>query len=97
MGENTAKIRTADNPGDEPILVAQERLRKCPEEIIDGCWPPEKTKQCRRKKKPHIATSEKCLATLSIEETLKDTPLTVEEVCQETEPNLDPVIPVEPP
>ena len=45
VGENTAKVRRVDQPEDEAILVAQERLRRCPIEIANECWPPLKTKK----------------------------------------------------
>ena len=48
VGENTAKIRRVDQPEDEPILVAQERLRRCPVEVANECWPPLKTKKGKR-------------------------------------------------
>ena len=40
VDSNTAKICRVDKPDEEPILVALERLRRCPEEIGDECWPP---------------------------------------------------------
>ena len=44
IDSNTAMIRRVDKPGEEPILVALERLRRCPEEVGDDCWPPDKTR-----------------------------------------------------
>ena len=41
---NTARIRRVDRPQDEPILVALDRLRRCPDEIADEYWPPDKKK-----------------------------------------------------
>ena len=37
---NTAKICPVDKPESEPILVALDRLRRCPDEIRDKFWPP---------------------------------------------------------
>ena len=37
---NDAKIRPVDKPQAEPIFVALDRLRRCPEEIGDDFWPP---------------------------------------------------------
>ena len=39
---NDAHIRRVDQPQDEPILVALDRLRRCPEEIPDEFWPKDK-------------------------------------------------------
>ena len=39
---NTAKIMRVDRPQEEPILVAVDRLRRCPDEIGDEFWPPGK-------------------------------------------------------
>ena len=44
IDSNTAMIRRVDKPGEEPVLVALERLRRCPEEVGDDCWPPAKTR-----------------------------------------------------
>ena len=50
VGANTAKIRPVGTPESEPILVALNRLRRCPDEISDEFWPPT-SKKCPRKKK----------------------------------------------
>ena len=53
LGVNTAKIRRVDRPQDEPLLVAVDRLRQCPEELNDEYWPPAKGKPARKPtKKP---------------------------------------------
>ena len=36
---NDAKIRPIDKPSEEPIFVALDRLRRCPEEVPDEFWP----------------------------------------------------------
>lgn len=36
---NDAKICPVDKPDEEPIFVALDRLRRCPEEIGDEFWP----------------------------------------------------------
>ena len=33
-----------DQPDRDAIQVSLERLRKCPEEVADGFWPPDKVK-----------------------------------------------------
>ena len=38
---NNAYIRRVDRPQDEPILVALQRLRRCPEGVADEFWPPD--------------------------------------------------------
>ena len=40
LDTNTAKIRRVDKPQEEPILVALDRLRRCPEGVPDVFWPP---------------------------------------------------------
>ena len=52
LGANTAKIRRVDRPEEEPVLVSIDRLRRCPREVGEGFWPPDRS----RKKKLHIAT-----------------------------------------
>lgn len=39
VGTNTASIVHIDWPNDEPILVALDRLRRCPTELGDEFWP----------------------------------------------------------
>ena len=41
MDVNTAHIRRVDKPQEDTILVALDRLRRCPDEI-EGVWPPAK-------------------------------------------------------
>ena len=56
---NTAKIRRVDRPQEEPILVALDRLRKCPAEIPDEYWPPDKnTRKKRSRALRHSTTPE---------------------------------------
>ena len=38
---NNAYIHRVDHPQDEAILVALQRLRRCPDEIADEFWPPD--------------------------------------------------------
>ena len=50
METNNAYIRRIDRPQDEPILVALQRLRKCPDEVADEFWPPDsRTKKGKSK------------------------------------------------
>ena len=54
---NNASLCRVDKPQDEPILVALGRLRRCPEEIEDEFWPPDRDKPKRgrpKKKPPHL-------------------------------------------
>lgn len=39
---NNASLCRVDKPQEEPILVALSRFRRCPEEIKDEFWPPDK-------------------------------------------------------
>ena len=50
LDTNTARIRRVDRPQDEPILVALERLRRCPDEVPDEFWPPTKSTTQQSKK-----------------------------------------------
>ena len=43
MRPNTATIRRVDRPQEEPILVSLDRLRRCPQEIGEGFWPPNRS------------------------------------------------------
>ena len=38
---NNAYIKRVDKPEAEPLLVAVDRLRRCPDEIPDTFWPPD--------------------------------------------------------
>ena len=60
MGTNTAKICRVDRPEEEPLLVSLDRLRRCPEEIGEGFWPPDARGSMKKKKKlpPDIAPSD---------------------------------------
>ena len=84
LGENSVKVRRVDKPGDEPILVAQERLRRCPDEIGDGCWPPIKTKKDKRKGKgvPVLRDAD-CVPTDPTKETAVDSPSITEVISGE--------------
>ena len=42
---HTARIRRVDKPEEEAILVALDRLRRCPSEVPDEFWPPDKRKK----------------------------------------------------
>ena len=48
---NNAYIRRVDQPQDEPILVALQQLRRCPDEVADEFWPPD-SRTKRGKSKP---------------------------------------------
>ena len=56
---NNASLCRVDKPHEEPILVALSRLRRCPEEVEDGFWPPggNKGKGSRSKKKGKKASA----------------------------------------
>lgn len=55
METNNTYIRRVDRPQDEPILVALQRLRRCPDEVGDEFWPPDN----RTKKRKSRPTSER--------------------------------------
>ena len=42
MDNNTATIFRVDRPEQEPLLVAIDRLRRCPEQLGPEFWPPSK-------------------------------------------------------
>ena len=58
LESNTAKIRRIDRPREEPILVALERLRKCPPDLADNYWPPDKRRGGARKRRSVAETTE---------------------------------------
>ena len=39
-----------DKPQDDRILVAVDRLRRCPDELGEGCWPPAKPRKQKKRK-----------------------------------------------
>ena len=50
METNNAYIQCVDRLQDEPILVALQCLRRCPDEIADDFWPPDsRTKKVKLK------------------------------------------------
>ena len=51
MSTNTAYVRRVDKPQEEPILVALDCLRGCPEEVPDEFWPPDKTRKSQSVRK----------------------------------------------
>ena len=57
MDNNTAKIRRVDQPQMEPILVAIDRLRSCPEEVVDDYWPSGRARGKARKSRPLATTT----------------------------------------
>ena len=50
---NNAHIRRVDKPEDESLLVAIDRLRRCPDEVANTFWPPD---QSVKKQKRAAAT-----------------------------------------
>ena len=66
---NNAYIRRVDHPQDEPVLVALQRLRRCPDEVADEFWPPD-----RRPKKqvPKSPSGMKAAAVTELDETLAE-------------------------
>lgn len=44
MNVNTAKIRRVYRPEENSVLVAVDRLRCCPTEVLDTFWPPARRK-----------------------------------------------------
>ena len=53
MNNNTAKIRRVDRPDGDLLLVATDRLRRCPTEVTDTFWPPDPSPITRSKDKKH--------------------------------------------
>lgn len=51
LESNTAKLRHVDDPDGDMILVALERLRRCPDEVADNFWPPDKRKHGAKKRR----------------------------------------------
>ena len=51
LDTNTVHIRRVDCPQEDAILVALDRLRRCPLEIGDEFWPPDKKAAKRASKK----------------------------------------------
>ena len=49
MDVNIAKIRRVDKSEEDAILVAVDRLRRCPSEVSNEFWPPAKLKGKRKK------------------------------------------------
>ena len=45
MDQNTAIIRRVDAPQGQTIRVAVDRLRMCPAEIGNECWPPSRVRK----------------------------------------------------
>ena len=45
VSTNDAYIRRVDKPQSDSILVALQRLRRCPDEIPDEFWPPDKPRR----------------------------------------------------
>ena len=46
LADNNAHIRRVDRPESDLLLVATDRLRRCPDEILDNqFWPPDKSKR----------------------------------------------------
>lgn len=50
LSSTNAYIRRVDRPQDDPVFVSLQRLRRCPDEIPDEFWPPDKSR--KRKKAP---------------------------------------------
>lgn len=51
MDANTARIRRVDRPQDDALLVALDRLRRCPTEVKNGFWPPDRKRKKSSQKK----------------------------------------------
>jgi len=58
---NTAQIRRVDKPQEEPILVAMDRLRRCPEEVGDNFWPDKNPQKRGRPRKTTLLKTEKSI------------------------------------
>ena len=58
MDVNTARIRRVDKPEEDTILVAVDRLRRCPSEVPDAFWPPAKPRGRKKKDTPPVRTKD---------------------------------------
>ena len=56
---NNAHIRRTVKPEGELLLVAINRLRRCPNEVADVFWPPDRSAQKQVKSKRAVITSQK--------------------------------------
>ena len=58
LADNNAHIRRVDRPESNLLLVAIDRLRRCPDEILDNqFWPPDKSKRPPTQTKPRDAST----------------------------------------
>ena len=55
---NNAHIRRVDKQEDELLLVAIDRLRRCPDEIVDTFYPPDRPATTRSQKKRQLRAAE---------------------------------------
>ena len=69
---NTAKIRRVDRPREEPILVALERLQKCPPDLAGDYWPPDKRRGGERKRKSAIDVAEAAPGPVEVNSSITD-------------------------
>lgn len=53
LDTNTARVHRVDRPQYDTIQVALGHLRRCADEILDVCWPPQK----ERKQRPAKGTT----------------------------------------
>ena len=56
---NNAHIRRIDKPEGELLLVAIDRLRRCPNEVADVFWPPDRSAKKQLKSKRAVTRSQK--------------------------------------
>ena len=74
MDANTATIVRVDRPEEEPLLVALERLRRCPAEVGAEFWPPEKKGSRKKAKKVAGCTTHQPQVGAANEEVASTTP-----------------------
>ena len=83
-GANNAYIRRVDRRQDEPILVALQCLRRCPDEVADEFWPPDSRTKRVMSKPTHGGNAadvtksvniEKDIATVSVLPTTPPSPV----------------------
>ena len=56
---NSAHIKRTDKPEGELLLVAIDRLRRCPNEVAEVFWPPDRSTQKQVKSKRAVTRCQK--------------------------------------
>ena len=56
LDTNTTRIRRVDRPQDDALLVALDRLRRCPVKVKDDFWPPDRRRKKSSQKKATVSS-----------------------------------------